>query len=104
MDGAIGLVSRKRGQRHHQLSSDVANMALAIIRDRYPDFGPSLACAKLRKVHGLVLVKETVRKLMSDVGLWIPRRLRSSSIYQPRNRRHCVGELIQIDGVYINHI
>lgn len=35
---------------------------------------------------------------MMNVGLWIPRKLRSSTIYQPRNRRHCVGELIQIDG------
>jgi hypothetical protein len=35
---------------------------------------------------------------MREAGLWIPRALRSASIYQPRNRRHCVGELIQIDG------
>jgi hypothetical protein len=35
---------------------------------------------------------------MSEAGLWIARRLRSPKIYQPRNRRHCVGELIQIDG------
>jgi hypothetical protein len=44
------------------------------------------------------LSKETIRKLMSDAGLWIARRLRSPKIYQPRNRRHCLGELIQIDG------
>jgi transposase len=98
-EGAAGLVSHQRGQPgHRQLPSGVADMALTIIRQRYPDFGPTLACEKLREVHGLVLAKETVRKLMSDAGLWIPRRLRSSSIYQPRNRRHCVGELIQIDG------
>lgn len=35
---------------------------------------------------------------MMDCGLWPPRKLRSATIYQPRNRRHCVGELIQIDG------
>lgn len=39
-----------------------------------------------------------VRKLMMDAGLWISRALRSPKIYQPRNRRQCVGELIQIDG------
>ena len=97
-DGAEGLVSRKRGQVHHRLAPDLVSMALSIIRDRYPDFGPTLACEKLREVHGIVIGRETVRKLMSETGLWIPRKLRSPSIYQPRNRRHCVGELIQIDG------
>lgn len=96
--GAAGLVSLKRGQRHHQLPPGLTNLALSIIRNRYPDFGPTLACEKLREVHGIVLAKETVRKLMADAGLWIPRKLRSASIYQPRNRRYCVGELIQIDG------
>ncbi|MFC7518676.1 ISNCY family transposase [Herbaspirillum sp. GCM10030257] len=98
MDGAVGLVSGKRGQRHHQLSSGLPDLALSIIRERYPDFGPTLACEKLRERHGIVIGKETVRKLMTEAGLWIPRKLRSPSIYQPRNRRHCVGELIQIDG------
>jgi hypothetical protein len=97
--GASGLVSRKRGKpSNFQLAPGVATSALTIIRERYQDFGPTLACEKLRELHGLVLAKETVRKLMLDAGLWIPRRLRSPSIYQPRNRRDCIGELIQIDG------
>ena len=98
-DGAPGLVSRKRGRTgNRQLAPGLANEALALIRDRYADFGPTLACEKLREVHGLVIAIETVRRLMSDTGLWIPRRQRSAKIYQPRNRRNCVGELIQIDG------
>lgn len=97
--GASGLVNRQRSQRgHRQLAPGVAQMALNIIRERYADFGPTLACEKLREVHGIVLGKETVRKLMSEAGLWIPRALRSPSVYQPRNRRNCVGELVQIDG------
>jgi hypothetical protein len=71
------------------------DQALRIIRQRYADFGPMLACEKLRECHGLSLPKETVRKLMFAVGLWIPRKLRAPTIYQPRNRRHCLGELIQ---------
>jgi hypothetical protein len=35
---------------------------------------------------------------MAEVGLWIPRLRRLSKIYQPRNRRSCLGELVQIDG------
>ncbi|KRB83469.1 transposase [Noviherbaspirillum sp. Root189] len=98
-EGNTAVISHQRGQPgHRQLSPGLASMALSIIRERYADFGPTLACEKLRERHGLVLSKETVRKLMSEAGLWIPRKLRSPSVYQPRNRRHCVGELIQIDG------
>lgn len=98
-EGNTAVISHQRGQPgHRQLSPGLAGMALSIIRERYADFGPTLACEKLRERHGLVLSKETVRKLMTEAGLWIPRKLRSPSIYQPRNRRHCVGELIQIDG------
>jgi len=35
---------------------------------------------------------------MRAVGLWIPRRERAPKVYQPRNRRACLGELIPIDG------
>jgi transposase len=54
--------------------------------------------ARHPRFHGLYLSKETVRKLMAEAGLWIPRKLLSARVYQPRNRRHCLGELIQIDG------
>jgi hypothetical protein len=98
-EGPQGLVSRKCGKpSNYQLPAGVAETAVSIIRERYQDFGPTLACEKLRELHGIVLAKETVRKLMLDAGLWIPRRLRSPTIYHPRHRRHCLGELIQIDG------
>jgi transposase len=98
-EGAAGLVSRKRNHPgNHQLMPGLAKLVLTIIRERYADFGPTLACEKLRECHGVCIGTETVRRLMTETGLWIPRRLRSPTIYQPRNRRHCVGELIQIDG------
>ncbi|VWD62403.1 integrase catalytic subunit [Burkholderia contaminans] len=75
-----------------------AQRALALIRERYVDFGPTLACEKLRECHGIDLAVETVRTLMMASGLWIPRKQRPPKVYQPRNRRACLGELIQIDG------
>lgn len=35
---------------------------------------------------------------MIHAGLWVPRKLRAPKIQQPRYRRACTGELIQIDG------
>jgi transposase len=98
-EGPAGLVSRRRDRpSNNRLDAEIAEVALTIIRQRYADFGPTLACEKLHEVHGLPLSKETVRKLMTEAGLWVPRRQRPAKIYQPRNRRHCLGELIQIDG------
>ncbi|PRE64632.1 integrase [Burkholderia multivorans] len=97
--GPVGLVSQRRGRpSNHQLPEDLAHRALSMIRERYADFGPTLACEKLWECHGLQLSKETVRRLMTEAGLWIPRRQRPPKVYQPRARRACLGELIQIDG------
>jgi hypothetical protein len=60
---------------------------------------PMQAARRLvRERHDVRIGTETVRRLMSDAGLWVPRKLRPAKVYQPRNRRHCVGELVQIDG------
>ncbi|WP_273908633.1 ISNCY family transposase, partial [Enterobacter bugandensis] len=93
------VLNRHRGQPgNRQLMPGLAERALRIIRERYADFGPTLACEKLAEIHGLYLAKETVRKLMTRDGLWIPRTLRPPRVHQPRPRRACIGELIQIDG------
>ncbi|RQU58761.1 ISNCY family transposase [Burkholderia cenocepacia] len=97
--GASGVASGRRGRPgNRKLDDGLALRALTVIRDRYADFGPTLACEKLWECHGIRLAKETVRKLMMEAGLWIPRRQRPPKVYQPRARRACLGELIQIDG------
>ncbi len=48
-------------------------------------------------VHGLNVSVETLRKWMVEAELWVPRK-RRRQIYQPRSRRECLGELVQIDG------
>ncbi|AOZ09438.1 ISNCY family transposase [Cupriavidus malaysiensis] len=98
-EGASGLVSRRRGRpSNNRLPAEREAAALDLIREHYIDFGPTLAAEKLREVHGLFLAKETVRRLMVGAGLWVPRKQRPPKIHQPRNRRACLGELIQIDG------
>jgi transposase len=97
--GAQGLVSRQRAKpSNNRLDRVMAERALSIVRERYADFGPTLACEKLRECHGIRMAKESLRKLMMNAGLWVPRRQRPPKIYQPRTRRSCLGELIQIDG------
>ena len=98
-DGATSLLSKRRGKpSNHRLPAEVRTLALSIVRDRYADFGPSLAAEKLAEHHGCLVSRETLRGWMIADGLWQDRRHRLPSPHQPRRRRDCLGELVQIDG------
>jgi hypothetical protein len=71
---------------------------LRIVRERYGDFGPTLAQEKLTELHGVKVSVETLRQWMTTDGLWEPRAGRAARVHPPRRRRACLGELIQIDG------
>jgi hypothetical protein len=60
---------------------------LAAFRERYSDFGPTLAAEKLAELHGIHLARETVRQWMIAAGLWKDRRTRMRPVHQPRYRR-----------------
>jgi hypothetical protein len=97
--GPEALVSRRRGRpSNRSYPSAWRAEVLGIIRERYPDFGPTLAAEKLAELHGIHLGRETLRQWMIAAGLWKDRRARLKAVHQPRYRRDCFGELIQIDG------
>ena len=99
LDGRQGLVSKKRGRpSNRKLSAALRDRALALVQSRYADFGPTLAAEKLHEQHGLQVSVETLRRWMIEVELWVPRSQRTRRVHQPRHRRSCFGELIQIDG------
>jgi hypothetical protein len=98
-DGATSLLSKHRGKpSNHRLPTEVRTLALSIVRERYVDFGPTLAAEKLAAHHGCTISRETLRGWMITAGLWTDRRHRLPSPHQPRRRRECLGELVQIDG------
>ena len=99
-DGATSLLSKRRGKpSNHRLPAEVRALALSIVRERYADFGPTLgggeaggACTAARSRA------RRLRGWMIADGLWTDRRHRLPSPHQPRRRRDCLGELVQIDG------
>ena len=98
-DGPGGLASKHRGRpSNRRLASKLRREVLASVRSRYEGFGPTLAREKLTELHGLELSVETLRHWMIEDGLWTPRARREPRIQQPRRRRPCRGELIQVDG------
>lgn len=97
--GTPGMISARRGKpSNNQLEPGLAKKALELVRDHYADFGPTLASEHLLERHGVAISKETLRSLMIEAGLWIPRGARRTTLHQPRERRACLGELVQIDG------
>jgi Winged helix-turn helix len=98
-EGPTGLISKRRGRPgNRRKPAALRRAALAIIREWYWDFGPTLAAEKLREVHGITLGRETLRQWMVEAGLWLDRKQRAKRVHQPRYRRDCVGELVQVDG------
>src|SRR5260221_5353206 len=90
--GVSGLISKQRGRRGNRRTPEATReAALAIIRQRYSDFGPTLAAEKLRELHDMAFGRETVRKWMLEDGLWLDRRRRLKRAHQPRYRRDCLG-------------
>lgn len=97
--GPAGLRSRRRGRpSNHRLDPGTVDRVAMLIRAHYRDFGPTLASEYLGERHGLVLSKETVRRIMIQAKLWRPRRGAKARIHAARERRARFGELIQVDG------
>ncbi|TCP90880.1 integrase-like protein [Rhizobium sp. PP-CC-2G-626] len=88
---AIGRPSNNR------IGDGVRDYAMTLVRERYADFGPTLATEKLAERDGLRVSRETVRGWMVDAGLWLSRKQRRT-FHRPRLRREAYGELVQIDG------
>ncbi|BCI69700.1 hypothetical protein SPKIRA_05300 [Sphingomonas paucimobilis] len=68
------------------------------MREQYNGFGPTLAREYLAERHGIRVSCETLRQMMMAAGLWKDRAARRPRPHQPRYRRDCRGELIQVDG------
>lgn len=99
IEGAAGLSSRKRGKPANNRAPDELRFKiLTLLREKYSDFGPTLAAEKLLERHCIRISTETLRNWMTADGLWVPHSRRKPRVYQPRYQRDCLGELVQIDG------
>lgn len=97
--GAAGLVSKRRGRPSaRRIDEQTKGAWTELIRQRYPDFGPTLACEQLAEHHGFTYSRETLRGWMIEAGLWKDKRVSSKRVFQLRQRCPAVGELVQIDG------
>lgn len=95
-EGDDGLVHRGRGQTGNRRLA-FKEKVLERYRERYPDFGPTLAAEKLVE-EGYELSDETLRLWLVEAGLWKVRPRPKSRHRSWRERRAHFGELLQLDG------
>jgi len=98
-EGAKGLISKRRGRSsNNKLPALTKTQTLELIKQYYPDFGPTFAHEKLTEQHKLKLSVETLRQWMIDAQVWQPKSVKRNVVHQSRPRRSQRGELIQVDG------
>lgn len=96
--GDVGLVHGLRGREsNRRVSADRADRIVKLHQERYSDFGPTLACEKLAELHELSVSPNTLSRLLKARGLW-ERRRRRGKHRKRRERRSCLGSMIQMDG------
>src|SRR2546430_12441602 len=73
--GAVGLRHQTRGRpSQRRLPASGAAHVQALLRDRYAGFNDTHFTEKLREEHGLVISRESVRRLRRAPGLPAPQR------------------------------
>jgi transposase len=97
--GDRSLISQQRGRpSNNRLKAETVRRIELALRERYADFGATLAAEKLAGIEGIAVSVEAVRQIQIRLGLWRPKRRRQKRVFQVRERRPRFGELIQIDG------
>src|SRR3954451_19249803 len=96
--GDAGLVHGLRGRpSNHQVDDAAREAVLGLYREKYADFGPTLAAEKLAEADGHAVGAETLRLWLKAEGLWAGRRHRKKHRSR-RARRACLREMVQMDG------
>jgi len=101
-EGARGVIHKGRGRAsNRRLPESFRQRVEAVVRKRYPDFGPTFASEKLQECEQLNINHETLRRLMIGWGLWLSRsRKRGKEYHAWRARKEHYGEMEQFDGSY----
>ncbi len=95
--GDAGLVHRLRGKPSHRETGESRREAVvARVRERYSDFGPTLAAEYLAQ-DGFVVPVETLRRWLVRAGVWQARRRRVEARKWRVPKEH-FGEMLPMDG------
>jgi len=99
--GIKGLIHGNRGRISNRKMPDKERKEIVgLLHQYYPDFKPGFASEKLDKIHNIRHDPKTIRKIMIEEELWKPKRKKKINYHSWRQRRSCLGEMLQYDGSY----
>lgn len=97
-EGKRGVVHRLKGRASgRRVKPEIAEAVSEAVAVRYQDFGPTLAQEMLGRVEKIRISVSTVRRLMIAGKQWQAKRGKKRH-RSWRERRQCVGMLVQVDG------
>ncbi len=97
-EGDSGVIHKSRGKPSNRaLPKKIKDKALRFYKEKYPDFGPTLATEKLFEIDKIKIDDETLRLWLIEEN--IPYKQRKKRPHrQWRQRKDHFGEMLQIDG------
>lgn len=99
--GIKGLIHNHRGKASNRKTPDKERKKIIkLLHEHYYDFGPTLAMEKLDELHGLKRDKGTIRSILINEKLWVPKQKKKEKHRSWRQRKASEGEMIQYDGSY----
>ncbi|MBU2214198.1 ISNCY family transposase [Patescibacteria group bacterium] len=100
-DGIKGLIHGNRGKLGNRRVPDKKRERIAgLIKQKYPDFGPTLVTEKLVELDKINCSRGAVRSIMIKEEIWKPKLKKKETHREWRQRKACKGELVQYDGSY----
>lgn len=94
------IIHGNRGKpSNRKYPGEFREAVIETVREKYHDFGPTLASEKLEEFDNLRVSRETLRNWMILEEIWLPKRKRHrDDDFTWRKRKDCFGEMIQTDG------
>jgi len=97
-EGDSGVCHHARGRKpNNQIPEAVKHKAVELCRERYQEFGPTLASEKLLEKNRIKVSVETLRTWLLEAGLAYRKRKKRPH-RQWRERKSCRGAMVQLDG------
>jgi len=99
--GAQGLIHGNQGKPSNQKIPEKERQKIVkLLHQRYFDFKPGHAAEKLREIHSIRRDPKTIRQIMIEEKLWIPKKRKKPDYRCSRLRKEHYGEMEQFDGSY----
>lgn len=100
-NGIKALIHGNRGKPGNRRLPDKERKKIAsLIKQKYPDFGPTLATEKLVELDKIECSRGAVRAIMIAEEIWLPKRKKKETHREWRQRKADKGEMVQYDGSY----